>query len=100
MAQPIDDALDGRMRALLETSLRAEDPLASLSAARDLRTLLYQWEGIVARQAVDAGTSWELIGTLLGVSRQAAWTRYKAPRPETTAIREARERIDRARTRD
>jgi hypothetical protein len=91
------DALDRRMRELLETSLGTQDPLASLSAARDLRALLYEWEGTVARQAVEAGTSWELIGTLLGVSRQAAWTRYKEPKPETRAIREARERIGRAR---
>jgi hypothetical protein len=87
------------MRELLEISLRAEDPLASLAAARDLRTLLYEWEGVVARRAVLAGNPWEAIGSLLGVSRQAAWTRYREPKPETAAIREARERIEQARRR-
>lgn len=96
MVPPTDDA---RLRSLLETSLNAEDHLTSLEAARDLRALLYEWEGVLARQAVDAGSSWEVVGALLGVSRQAAWTRYREARPQTTAIREARERIERARGR-
>jgi hypothetical protein len=79
--------------------LAGDDPLASLSAARDLRALLYEHEGVLARAAVDAGSSWEEIGALLGVSRQAAWTRYRDASGETPAIREARERIERARNR-
>jgi hypothetical protein len=48
---------------------------------------------------VEEGASWEDVGALLGVSRQAAWTRYKQPAGETPAIREARERIGKARQR-
>lgn len=69
-----------------------------LAAARDLRTLLYEWEGVLARKSVAEGASWEEVGSLLGVSRQAAWTRYKEP-SETPAIREARERVAKARNR-
>ena len=98
VADPTDEALAARMRILLDAALATPDPLAGLEAARDLRALLYEWEGIIARRAVESGSSWEAIGMLLGVSRQAAWTRYRAPKPETTAIREARQRIERARS--
>lgn len=85
------------MRALLAEALADSDALRALGAARDLRTLLYEWEGVLARKSVDEGASWEDIGALLGVSRQAAWTRYREPTTETPAIREARERIAKAR---
>lgn len=73
------------------------EALGALAAARDLRALLYEWEGVLARKAVANGASWEEIGALLGVSRQAAWTRYRDGSVETPAIREARERIAKAR---
>jgi hypothetical protein len=87
------------MRELLARTLEDEDSLSALSAARDLRMLLYDWEGVLARKGVAEGASWEEVGSLLGVSRQAAWTRYKDPPPETPAIREARERVAKARNR-
>lgn len=87
------------MRDLLEHALKEENPLRALAAARDLRVLLYEWEGVLARSGVFDGASWEDIGSLLGVSKQAAWTRYKDPAAETPAIREARERISTARKR-
>lgn len=87
------------MRELLARTLEDEDALAALAAARDLRTLLYEWEGVLARKGVADGASWEEVGSLLGVSRQAAWTRYRSPTPETPAIREARERVAKARNR-
>lgn len=93
---------DARLRkqlAALVTDVLDADPFKALGAARDLRTFLYEHEGVFARAAVEAGASWEEIGTLLGVSRQAAWTRYREGRPETTAIREARERVEKARSR-
>lgn len=86
------------MRELLAQALDDADALRALAAARDLRALLYEWEGVLARKGVREGTSWEEVGALLGVSRQAAWTRYKEP-VETPAIREARERVARARGR-
>jgi hypothetical protein len=87
------------MSQLLAEALDDKDAPRALAAARDLRVLLYEWEGVLARKAVLDGASWEEIGTLLGVSRQAAWTRYKDPTPETPAIREARDRVTKARNR-
>ncbi len=87
------------MRDLLEHALEDEDALGALAATRDLRVLLYEWEGVLARNGVIGGASWEDIGALLGVSKQAAWNRYKEPAAETPSIREARERISRARKR-
>lgn len=85
------------MRARMAEALAEGDALAALAAARDLRALLYEWEGVLARKGVADGASWEEIGSLLGVSRQAAWTRYREPSAETPAIREARERVAKAR---
>ncbi|HEY6882316.1 MAG TPA: hypothetical protein VI299_30000 [Polyangiales bacterium] len=87
------------MNQLLAAALEEDDALRALAAARDLRLLLYEWEGVLARKGVTEGASWEEIGALLGVSRQAAWTRYKEPGQETPAIREARERVAKARRR-
>ena len=64
------------MRQLLAAALEETDALRALAAARDLRTHLYEWEGVVARKAVVEGASWEEIGALLGVSKQAAQKRY------------------------
>lgn len=74
------------------------DSLEALAATRELRALLYDWEAELARAASDAGHSWDEIGRTLGVSRQAAWTRFKQP-PAGTAIREARERLEQTRSR-
>jgi hypothetical protein len=74
------------------------DPLTRLAATRELRALLYDWEAVLAREASDGGSSWDEIGRTLGVSRQAAWTRFHQPAPGT-AIREARERLERTRRR-
>jgi hypothetical protein len=81
----------------MSEALADGDALRALAAARDLRALLYEWEGVLARKGVSEGASWEEIGALLGVSRQAAWTRYRDPATETPAIREARERVAKAR---
>jgi hypothetical protein len=71
--------------------------VAALAAARELRGSLYDWEGVLARAAVEQGTSWDQIGQLLGITRQAAWSRLRQAGAGTPAIREARERVDRAR---
>ena len=92
------EQLRERMRARMAEALAESDALRALGAARDLRALLYEWEGVLARKSVDEGASWEEVGALLGVSRQAAWTRYREPSAETPAIREARERIAKARS--
>lgn len=91
------EQLRDHMRARMSEALADGDALRALAAARDLRALLYEWEGVLARKGVVEGASWEEIGALLGVSRQAAWTRYRDPAMETPAIREARERVAKAR---
>lgn len=85
------------LRRALERALAGE-PLDRLAATRDLRALLYDWEAEQAHQAVAEGASWEEVGAVLGVSRQAAWTRFRKP-GEGSAIREARARIEQARRR-
>ena len=84
-------------RKALERALSG-DTLDRLAATRDLRALLYDWEADLAHRAVGDGASWEDVGAVLGVSRQAAWTRFRKP-GEGTAIREARARVDAARRR-
>ena len=92
MASDRDRQITDRLHALLAAATSGAD-LDALGSARDLRALLYEWEGVLARRAVEAGASWEEVGALLGVSKQAAWTRYRDSRSETTAIREARDRV-------
>ena len=88
-----DPEVIARLRELLVAATTQSD-LDALGSARDLRALLYEWEGVLARRAVEAGASWEDVGALLGVSKQAAWTRYRDGRTETSAIREARGRVE------
>ena len=76
------------------------DPLRALRAARVVREELGSWEGHLARSALAAGETWETIGGVLGISRQAAWERL---RPWiATEIESERERLrsERARLRD
>jgi hypothetical protein len=87
------------LRALFEAAIDDTDPERALAATRELRTALYGWEGVLARSAVESGTSWDQIGQLLGITRQAAWSRLRQPGVGTPAIREARERIEQARRR-
>lgn len=95
MAPNRDEQITERLHVLLAAATSGAD-LDALESARDLRALLYEWEGVLARRAVEAGASWEEVGALLGVSKQAAWTRYRDNRAETSAIREARSRVEEA----
>jgi hypothetical protein len=54
----------------------ADSPTGALAAARGLREALQLWEADLAKDAVEAGATWEALGAALGVSRQAAWERY------------------------
>jgi hypothetical protein len=85
------------LRALFDTAIDDSDPERALAATRALRATLYDWEGALARSAVERGTSWDQIGQLLGITRQAAWSRLRHAGVGTPAIREARERIEQAR---
>jgi hypothetical protein len=61
------------MTASWEAATTAPDPLA---ASRTLSGLLSTWEARLVCEAVAAGTTWEVIGGTVGVSRQAAWERF------------------------
>jgi biotin operon repressor len=58
-------------------ALDDSNPLAALSAIRELRESLTAWESQLARKALSGGETWETIGAALGISRQAAWERLR-----------------------
>lgn len=65
------------LHAAWERTLKVDDPLGALRAARELKDALVDHEVALARAALANGETWESIGTALGVSRQAAWERLR-----------------------
>lgn len=66
-----------RIRDVVERLLASGSPLDGLRAGRELRELLSERDGHLAREALAAGETWESIGSALGISRQAAWERLR-----------------------
>jgi hypothetical protein len=64
------------MAATWESATSDPDPLVALGATRALIGLLSTWEARLATEAMTAGSTWEAIGSSVGVSRQAAWERF------------------------
>jgi hypothetical protein len=64
------------MVAAWESATTEADPLVALGATRALAGLLSTWESQLVGEAVANGTTWEVIGGTVGVSRQAAWERF------------------------
>lgn len=60
-----------------KTAISDPDPLVALGAVRALNPLLASWEDQLASEAQAAGATWETIGGAVGVSRQAAWARFR-----------------------
>lgn len=60
------------------TATTDPDPLVALGAVRALAPLLSSWEGQLAREAQAGGATWETIGETIGVTRQAAWARFRS----------------------
>jgi len=75
------------MAATWDAATTDSDPLAALGASRALVGLLSTWESQLVGEAVAAGTTWEVIGGTVGVSRQAAWERFH------TDVHEFRRRV-------
>jgi hypothetical protein len=75
------------MTATWEAATTDRDPLAALGASRALVGLLSTWESQLVGEAVAAGTTWEVVGGTVGVSRQAAWERFH------TDVKEFRRRV-------
>jgi hypothetical protein len=62
--------------ALAERALVPDDPEAALAAVTALRGCLDKLEAQHACRAVNNGCSWRRVGTLLGISKQAAHRRH------------------------
>ena len=54
-----------------------DEPWDRLDAIQQLRRRLDDEQGIAVVQMVQGGASWAVVATHLGVSRQAAWDRYR-----------------------
>jgi len=55
----------------------SQDPAVGLRAVAALRRLADQLESVQVRNARTRGWSWEAIGRVLGVSRQAVHKKYR-----------------------
>lgn len=82
---------------LVEEALRAVDaagdPLEAAVASRAARAALEAWERALVADACAGGRSWEAVGRAFGLSRQAAWERYRGDAPRRVP------RLDAARAR-
>jgi len=56
-----------------------DDPIASVRAAREIRDRAEALMAAAVSQARETGRTWQEIGEVLGVSRQAAFQRYGKP---------------------
>jgi hypothetical protein len=65
------------LRARWEQATAAPDPLAALGASHGFEEQWEQWQRGMVADAVEAGATWEQIGLALGISRQAAWARFR-----------------------
>jgi len=76
-----------RARAATEQAT-SPDPAAGLRGVAALRRLADQLEALQVRNAREQGWSWDAIGALLGVSRQAVHKRYAGGRRPRGRARE------------
>jgi hypothetical protein len=67
-----------RLRQVWDRVGRDTEPVAALRASKLLRILLARWERILVAEALEAGSTWEELGRALGVTRQAAWARFRS----------------------
>jgi hypothetical protein len=77
MTKPAERPVPPELEATWETSTADPDPLAALAASRDLADGVGRWQTILVAEALDGGVTWEQIGGTLGISRQAAWARFR-----------------------
>jgi hypothetical protein len=65
------------LSASWERATADPDPLAALGSTRALARGVGRWQGSLVAEALGNGATWEQIGHTLGVSRQAAWARFR-----------------------
>ena len=53
------------------------DPINALGATLGLARGVDQLQGALVAEAIRAGSTWEQVGETLGISRQAAWARFR-----------------------
>jgi hypothetical protein len=51
--------------------------VAALEASRALHREVAAWQSALVAEALAAGATWEEIGAALGITRQAAWARFR-----------------------
>jgi hypothetical protein len=71
-----DTASEVLFLPLADPERRARDPLRALTAAKDLELLLKVARESAVIEARRAGWTWDNIGELLGLTRQATHNRY------------------------
>jgi len=67
---------------LVSVTLTVEDgwksePMRVIAGIQEAHRTLEKWQRKAVRAARDGGATWDDIGTACGVSRQAAWERFK-----------------------
>lgn len=67
-----------------QLALGHADPLIALAAAHAVRAHLGNWEAKLVAEAIASGVTWEMVGEAMGVSRQAAWERFRARAADST----------------
>jgi hypothetical protein len=77
MAERTERRLPAGLTDSWERSTTDPDPLAALASSRDLAQGVRRWQATLVAEAVHHGTTWEQIGDTLGISRQAAWARFR-----------------------
>jgi len=73
VARDIPDELNDTWTAATEDP----DALDALRASRGLFAQLSTWQGRLVAEGLQAGATWEQVGSALGTTRQAAWARFR-----------------------
>jgi hypothetical protein len=83
MARDIPDELNDAWTAATEDP----DALDALRASRGLFAQLSNWQGRLVAEGLQAGATWEQVGSALGTTRQAAWARFREVAEKTEGRR-------------
>ena len=65
------------LQASWTTATSDRDPMSALGASAGLARGVDRLQGALVAEAIRAGATWEQVGETLGISRQAAWARFR-----------------------